>query len=272
MSEPVGRTHQRQPVQPERAALTGVGYLLNKTSHIHNRVFRDYALVYVLDGGGIWEDELGHRENVKRGDVLMVIPGVRHSYYPNAQQVWSEYYLVFNGAPFQALESEGTISRHQPVLHPGYDARLVTLFDDLIDTYIKASARDAQRLAMSIFPLIAEILRRHDDRLAGEDGNMIAAACSILSEQLDEDMDLHQVALRVGTTYDRLRRTFQRQIGMPLTRDRMDRRIERAQALLLQGNDLAAVAERLGYCDQFFFARQFKQVVGMTPGAWRRNH
>jgi AraC-like DNA-binding protein len=76
----------------------------------------------------------------------------------------------------------------------------------------------------------------------------------------------------VGTTYDRLRRTFQRQIGMPLTRYRMHRRIERAQALLLQGNDLAAVAERLGYCDQFFFARQFKQVVGMTPGAWRRNH
>ncbi len=272
MNEPVIRTFQRQPVQPERAALTSVGYLLHKASHIHNRTYRDYALVYVLDGGGIWEDELGHRENVKRGDVLMIIPGVRHSYYPAANQTWSEYYLVFNGAPFKALESEGTISRHQPVLHPGFDARLVTKFDDLIDNFIKASARDAQRLAMDLFPLIADILRRHDDRLAGEDGNMIAAACSILSEQLDEDMDLQSVAKRVGTTYDRLRRTFQRQIGMPLTRYRMHRRIERSQALLLQGNDLAEVAKRLGYCDQFFFARQFKQVVGMTPGAWRRNH
>jgi len=48
------------------------------------------------------------------------------------------------------------------------------------------------------------------------------------------------------------------------------RRIEQAKARLSAGATLAKVAEALGYCDQFFFARQFKTVTGQSLGAWRR--
>ena len=51
---------------------------------------------------------------------------------------------------------------------------------------------------------------------------------------------------------------------------RLVRRIEQAKARLSAGATLAEVAEALGYCDQFFFARQFKTVTGQSPGARRK--
>ena len=57
------------------------------------------------------------------------------------------------------------------------------------------------------------------------------------------------------------------------TRDQATK-IEYAKSLLLQQPDLplSAVAEKLGYHDQFHFIRQFKSVTGMTPGEYRKKH
>ncbi len=41
---------------------------------------------------------------------------------------------------------------------------------------------------------------------------------------------------------------------------------------LLGGTDLPvkAINDRLGYCDVYFFSRQFRQLVGVPPAAYRR--
>ena len=56
--------------------------------------------------------------------------------------------------------------------------------------------------------------------------------------------------------------------------DLIEARTEYAKSLLLQQSDLplSAVAEKLGYHDQFHFIRQFRQKVGMTPGQFRKEN
>jgi AraC family transcriptional regulator len=89
-----------------------------------------------------------------------------------------------------------------------------------------------------------------------------------LEERLDTAIDWRQLARRLDTGYEHLRKAFVRHTGMSLTRYRMQRRIERAQSLLIQGRSIDAVAMDLGYCDRFFFARQFARVTGLPPGRW----
>jgi AraC family transcriptional regulator len=49
------------------------------------------------------------------------------------------------------------------------------------------------------------------------------------------------------------------------------RRIERAKHLmLLTEKSLAEIAGECGLCDQAHFSRLFRQMVGMSPAAWRR--
>jgi AraC-like DNA-binding protein len=50
----------------------------------------------------------------------------------------------------------------------------------------------------------------------------------------------------------------------------LDRRIERARALLEQGMSLADAALQLGFADQSHFQRAFKQRVAATPGEYRQ--
>lgn len=56
--------------------------------------------------------------------------------------------------------------------------------------------------------------------------------------------------------------------------DAIEAKIRYAKSLLLADEQLTlpAVAEKLGYNDQFHLIRQFKSVTGMTPGAYRKYH
>lgn len=48
-------------------------------------------------------------------------------------------------------------------------------------------------------------------------------------------------------------------------------RISRAKSLLQNGSEpIREIAAHLGYSDRFFFARQFKEKTGVSPGAFRR--
>lgn len=58
------------------------------------------------------------------------------------------------------------------------------------------------------------------------------------------------------------------------TQDLILARVERAKELLLEnpGEDLTALAEKLGYNNPYDFSRQFKRVAGVSPGAYRKNN
>jgi AraC family transcriptional regulator len=64
---------------------------------------------------------------------------------------------------------------------------------------------------------------------------------------------------------------FRRTVGEPPLAHLRRRRIERAQQLmLLTEKSLAEIAGECGLADQSHLTKLFRQIVGMTPGAWRR--
>lgn len=55
-------------------------------------------------------------------------------------------------------------------------------------------------------------------------------------------------------------------------RDLISARIDYAKSLLLSDEEktVSQIAEKLGYNDQYHFIRQFKSIIGKTPGAYRK--
>lgn len=50
-------------------------------------------------------------------------------------------------------------------------------------------------------------------------------------------------------------------------------RLDRAKQLLLMTDDrLFEIAQHVGYANEYYFGRRFKQSVGISPGQYRRNH
>jgi len=88
-----------------------------------------------------------------------------------------------------------------------------------------------------------------------------------LSESI-RNRDLAAVA-RVSTFHFNV--AFRNSVGHPPHEYVIQRRIERAQGLMLSTDTpLSEIAIECGFADQAHFTRQFRTVAGETPAAWRR--
>jgi AraC-like DNA-binding protein len=107
------------------------------------------------------------------------------------------------------------------------------------------------------------------------DDDPVACATRDLVELAASDRTLLQVehlVARAGVTKRTLQRQFDRYVGVSpkwvLQRYRLHEANER---LLADGAlDLAGLALELGYSDQSHFVRDFKAMVGVTPGSYAR--
>ncbi len=263
-----------RPERPGHANLVSMaGQMTHKTHHVENRRLGTYAVVLITDGGGTYADRHLGRRKVARGDALLIFPELAHSYGPLHGGRWDEYFVCFDGPVFRSLEAGGLIDQHQTVLHPGAEATVVGAFARLLAAVDPDSGTDDIELVAQVHALLAMLVLRHR-RLAAEPGelDLVAAARAHLDATLLQPIDLPTLAEAVRVPYDRLRKLFVRHTGQSMQDYRIARRIDLVKSLLLEGLPLERIASQLGYCDQFFLARQFKRQTGTTPGAWRNLH
>jgi len=98
-------------------------------------------------------------------------------------------------------------------------------------------------------------------------------ATELLNENLSGGIRLSQVAEECGLSISHFARSFKASFGVSTHRWLVQRRIERSQDLLIQTREsLSDIAEQAGFADQAAFTRTFHQIVGMSPGRWRRDH
>ena len=96
-------------------------------------------------------------------------------------------------------------------------------------------------------------------------------AAELLREHLDGSIHLAQVARECGMSVSHFARSFKASFGVSPHRWLVLCRIDRSKALLSHTIvALVEVALQSGFPDQAAFNRTFRQVVGESPGRWRR--
>ena len=114
-------------------------------------------------------------------------------------------------------------------------------------------------------------------RTRGRDLGCLAAwqerrAKEMIDARLDGDIRLADLAAACGLSVKHFARAFRRSTSVPPHRWLMQRRIERAQTLLLTtGRSIAEIALACGFGDQSHFTTVFSRMIGVPPGEWRRS-
>ena len=87
-----------------------------------------------------------------------------------------------------------------------------------------------------------------------------------IEDHLDQDLSLARLADVAGVSVSHLKTQFRRSTGLPVHQYVVQRRVERAKALLLRG-DLPAsqVAAEAGFAHQSHMALWMRRVLGVTP-------
>ena len=95
----------------------------------------------------------------------------------------------------------------------------------------------------------------------------------LLDENLAGRIRLSNLAHECGFSISHFARAFKASFGMSAHKWLVHRRVERSKELMAQTSEsLAEIADEAGFADQAAFTRAFHQIVGVTPGRWRRDH
>jgi AraC-like DNA-binding protein len=94
-------------------------------------------------------------------------------------------------------------------------------------------------------------------------------ACRLLSAHPEPAFAITDAARHLGLGVENFRKKFRSVVGVPPGTWHMQRRIEKATALLATMS-VVETARELGYPDAFAFSRQFKRVTGVAPKVLRR--
>jgi AraC family transcriptional regulator len=92
-----------------------------------------------------------------------------------------------------------------------------------------------------------------------------------MEADFDKEITIARLAYDCRLSASQFSRAFRQSTGCTPHRWRLQRRVERAQALLLTSDSpLAEIARSCGFFDLSHLTRAFSQTVGTSPGLWRR--
>jgi AraC family transcriptional regulator len=92
-----------------------------------------------------------------------------------------------------------------------------------------------------------------------------------IDASLEATIRLSDVAALTGLSTSHFARAFKVSVGVTAHAYIIQRRIRRAQEMMLtSGDSLCQIALACGLCDQAHFSRLFRRLVGISPSAWRR--
>ncbi len=99
----------------------------------------------------------------------------------------------------------------------------------------------------------------------------LARVIAAIRERIDLPWRVAQMAEIAGVSSPSLERLARRTLGLPPQQLLQRLRLEHAVALITQTSmSMGDIAAECGFYDQSSFTRQFRKVLGLTPGAYRR--
>jgi AraC family transcriptional regulator len=94
-----------------------------------------------------------------------------------------------------------------------------------------------------------------------------------IEANLASKMEIDDLASVVALSKSHFSRAFKRSLGFSPMEYVIVRRVERAKAMIRGTREpLAEVALACGFADQAHLNRRFRDIVGISPGRWRRSH
>lgn len=236
----------------------------NATVMKHMRYLGSYAIVYLMDGSGWFEDERGYRSKVSKGDVLIIHPDVGHRYGPGPDEYWDELYLVFGGPIFDLWHSAGYLKSG---LWKGELSNMLAWGREL-EKYLVDLGKKQSQLVAALQLMIAklgEITYSGTTKIKRDHWSVVA-----MKMLAGTKLELEEVAAELGMSYEHFRKSFKKEVGLSPLQYRNKQLAIRAYHMIV-GSDVSVkeISGKLGFYDDAYFSKFFKKYHGVAPNEVR---
>ncbi|MFA5203916.1 MAG: AraC family transcriptional regulator [Lentisphaeria bacterium] len=230
-----------------------------------------HAVIYLLGGTGTFRDAQTPEQSVGPGTVFCIAPGVAHCYDPLPGTVWTEYWVLFDGAAAEARF--GPLWPAQSLLVCGILPELTAVYEELY-RYQQERRPDTPVLgALGLHRLLGLLYLQLQRRESSPLLPALAAAVAAMQRQLGRpSVNLPVIARQHRISFETLRKQFRRQTGRAPHAYFLNLKLEAAKNLLLLGRGVKGIAGELGFADPYYFSRLFKRHCGLSPSRFAAGH
>lgn len=235
------------------------------------RILDEYQLLYITLGGGTFRSaSLAHPVHVQQGSMFLLFPGEWHSYRPDPETGWSEYWIGFQGSQMDAWVRNGFFSRLQPVWQAGLHSDLANLYEEAIEAAIQQQSGFQTRLGGLLAHLLSLGRFYARNEALSDVADLVNRAKILISEEF-RTIDSESVAEHLHLGYSNFRRIFKMYTGFSPAKYIHDVRIGKVkEALTNTSHPIKRVAFDMGFENEDYFFTVFKRATGMTPLEYRR--
>lgn len=159
-------------------------------------------------------------------------------------------------------------------LKPGLYANSISVYSTEADKWSSESMNTAAVLMKSLL-IDLDNFNSLDNSLAQSGTTLhhrwIAMKASMfMRENTGTFIEIEELAKRAGYSLDHFTRIFKTIFGVSPQEYLIDIRIKKAEQLLSATDlNISQIASDLGYCDKYFFSKQFKKRTGLSPKEFR---
>lgn len=234
------------------------------------RILDEYQLLYITKGQGIFRSaSLSHPVPVRSGSMFLLFPGEWHSYRPDQETGWKEYWMGFKGAQMDAWVRDGFFQEEEPVWNVGIRSEIVSLYTEAIDTAREQEALFQQRLGGIVAHLVslARFYRRNE--AFSEVASQMNRAKILIADQF-RTISPESLAEQLNMGYSNFRRIFREYTGFSPAKYIQEVRLSKVkEAITNTKKPIKQIAYELGFENEDYFFTAFRRLTGMTPVEYR---
>ncbi len=276
---------------PPFPSLLTVGHSVWRSGDQHfRRAFEVYDLLIVAKGT-LYMTEKGQPYEVKPGELLLLEPGLQHWGHHPCKELTEVYWVHLkhslpcrsidsNSIPWSAILPQGTdqdiAPTEQHLYLPKYASIDLISIRPLLDEMVALHRTLCQENAAYLQAKLAELLVRLQAGLKDEKVSRSMRICEEMKVALQrtytEPFDAQALEHTLHYNLDYAARCLKRHTGMSPLKYQHYLRIEEAKRLLRQsGLTVGEIGARVGYSDDNYFIRMFRERIGVSPGVYRQS-
>ncbi|MBM7567179.1 AraC family transcriptional regulator [Paenibacillus sacheonensis] len=238
------------------------------------RAITDYELVYFQGGSDTVYETRGRAYTLDRPGFVFTRPGERHRYRFDPVKHVRHAFVHFDWASFEEPDGPMAPLLRADWLPIGADRFGEAAMKRLLAVANEQGPRWEARMAALLAALLEELCHAAagpaaDAREAGMLPLPIVRALAYMDDHLGEGVTVEAIARRSGWSHAHFTRVFAACVGMSPKRALMERRVARAEQLMLEGRlAIKEIAYELGFADVHHFSRAYKAARGYTATAY----
>lgn len=253
---------------PSALPVTTVNYIDGKTNWMRKR-FSVCAFSLILRGRGEFH-RMGELWPVKAPCVITQWPGEYLEYGPAEGETWDECYIIYDAVLMPRFHACKLIDPAKPVW-PIHDIGAVRAqLDEVVrlsnspqaDSVADRVDRVCERLVLETW-ITASIMP--------SDMSSLQALMANLRKNPGQEVDFDRLAAKHGLSTSTFRRRWMEATGKPPARYLQGLRMREACRMLVEtACPIHQIASAVGFTDELYFSRRFRQELRMAPRDYRK--